>query len=369
LAFGEHRLHSSSAPELFQTFLKRYPDSEEATAAMYFLGRIAESHAEWPVARSWYNEIASHFPNFFYAALARERLKHPEISRASDSPGVAAFLQSITFAPRNRLPNLAPGEANRARMDRAQLLSAAGLDDLAESELMFSAKADGQPELAGFEAAEIAFRRGAPDQAIRYIKQTAPDYLRFAADATPQKFWKLAFPLPYRDTLERYSRQEGLDPFLVAGVIRQESGFNTKAVSHANAYGLTQVLPSTGRQISRRVGLRGFHSGMLFTPDVNIRIGTYYLRTLLDRLQGNWNATLASYNAGPARVAQWLARGTYSEPAEFIESIPFDETRDYVKSVLRNADAYRRFYGNDNSTYALTHDMESKGTMTLTSPK
>ncbi len=94
---------------------------------------------------------------------------------------------------------------------------------------------------------------------------------------------------------------------------------------------------------------------MLFTPDVNLQIGTYFLRSLLDRLRGNWEATLASYNAGPARVAKWLTWGTFEDPAEFIETIPFDETRNYVMSVLRNRDLYRRLYGPKTVALASTN--------------
>lgn len=90
-------------------------------------------------------------------------------------------------------------------------------------------------------------------------------------------------------------------------MIRQESEFNAKVVSRAHAYGLTQVLPGTGREFSRRFDIRPFRPGMLFTPEINLNIGTYFLRSLLDRLNGTWEATtLAAYNAGPGRVARWL---------------------------------------------------------------
>jgi soluble lytic murein transglycosylase len=89
---------------------------------------------------------------------------------------------------------------------------------------------------------------------------------------------------------------------------------------------------------------------MLFTPDINLRIGTFYLRLLLDELQGQWEETLASYNAGKGRVTEWLALAQFSEPAEFVESIPIAETRNYVQTVLRNADVYRRLYGPQTET-------------------
>jgi soluble lytic murein transglycosylase len=231
------------------------------------------------------------------------------------------------------------------RIERSHLLASAGLDDLAENELRFGAKTGGQPQILAVELAELANQRDAPDQAIRYIKHFAPGYLSLSIDNAPDKFWRLAFPLPYRHSLEEYSRQQSLDPFLVAALIRQESEFNTKAVSPANARGLTQVLPSTARQLSRQLKIPRYSTKMLFTPDMNLKIGTYYLKALSNQLQGKWEETLASYNAGKSRVNSWTSAASYHEPAEFVESIPFSETRVYVQSVLRNAEVYRRLYG------------------------
>ena len=135
-----------------------------------------------------------------------------------------------------------------------------------------------------------------------------------------------------------------LDPFLVASLIRQESEFNPKAISSARAYGLTQVLPSTGRQLSRRLGITRFSSSMLFEPEINLKLGTYYLKTLLDQQEGSWEQTLASYNAGKRRADEWATWATFREPSEYIETIPFTETRNYIQIVLRNAHVYRRLY-------------------------
>jgi soluble lytic murein transglycosylase len=355
LTFSEYRSRAASAGAGFESLLKRYPDSDHIPNTLYFLGRLAESKSDWPAARAWYGELNAFYPNYFYTTLAREKLKSPEIARASASPAAVALLRSIVFTSRNRTENFVPSALNRVRHERARLLASAGLDDLADSELRFGAKKDGQPEVAAMELAELATERDAPDLGIRYIKQLAPNYLRVPLDAAPEKFWKLAFPLPFREPLDQYSREHDLDPFLVAALIRQESEFNPKVVSHANAYGLAQVLPSTGREVSRKLSLPGFRANMLFTPGVNLQIGTYFLRSLLDRLQGNWEATLASYNAGPARVAKWLTWGSFEEPAEFIETIPFDETRNYVMSVLRNADLYRRLYGPKTVALASTN--------------
>jgi soluble lytic murein transglycosylase len=180
------------------------------------------------------------------------------------------------------------------------------------------------------------------------MKKFARGYLAIPLEAAPERFWHLTFPLPYRESLERYASLHSIDVSVLAGLIRQESEFDPKAVSRANAYGLTQVLPSTGRELSRRAGMPSFSPAMLFEPEINLRLGTLYLKSLLDQHDGAWETTLASYNAGKSRVNRWLTWAEYREPAEFIENIPFTETREYVQAVLRNADIYRRLYGHAN---------------------
>jgi soluble lytic murein transglycosylase len=235
-------------------------------------------------------------------------------------------------------------QTTKDRIERARLLAGAGLDDFAEGELRYGAKVDGQPQLMALELAELANQRDAPDQGIRFIKRYAPAYLSMSMSTAPDKFWRLAFPLPYRSSIEGYAREHSIDPYLVAALIRQESEFNPKAISRSNARGLTQVLPGTGRELSRKLKIRRYSTAMLYTPDTNVKIGTYYLKALLDQHQGKWEATLASYNAGKSRVIGWLNGTTYRDSAEFVESIPFSETRVYVQSVLRNAEVYRRLY-------------------------
>ncbi len=344
-AWAAHTRRDPAANAMFLALVKQFPTSEKASASLYFMGRTAESIKDWGAARAYYEQIDNAYPNYFYATLARQRLKSSPMLETAPGSGAVAWLNSIQFPSAPRRESLAASPTMQVRLERARLLASAGLNDLAESELKFSARNDGQPLLAAIDLADLASERDAPDLALRYIKQLAPNYLRTPLNALPDKFWKLAFPLPYRDPLERYSREHGLDPFLVAALIRQESEFDTHAVSRANAYGLTQVLPSTGREIGRKLGLAGFHADSLFQPEMNLRIGTYFLKSLLDRQKGKWELTLTAYNAGPGRVTKWLTWGDYQEPAEFIETIPFDETRNYVQSVLRNADLYARLYG------------------------
>ena len=334
----------SGADALLREHLERYPASEKANSALYFLGRLAQERGDVAEARGWFEEITRRYPNSYYAMLAREKLTDARIRTASPTPDVATFLATVRFPTREHAVAGEAGQLTSVRIERARLLTQAALDEWAEQELRYGAKNGGDAALMAMELAEVAQRRGAPDRGIRYIKGIVPTYLFTPFDKAGDRFWQLAFPLPYRQPLERYAEQRSLDPFLVAGLIRQESEFNPRAVSRANAIGLTQIRPGTGREISRKDGLRGFTVKTLYQPEVNLRLGTYYLRTLLNSLSGNWEATLAAYNAGKSRADLWLNWGPFREPAEFVETVPLTETRDYIQSVLRNADFYRRLY-------------------------
>jgi soluble lytic murein transglycosylase len=330
---------------MLREHLKRYPDSDHTSPALYFLGRIAESKQDWGAARVYYERINSLYPNYYYAMLARARLSRPGVSSAARSPEGSQFLSALPLPKPSGPEAFVANQITKDRIERARLLAGAGLDDFAEGELRYGAKVDGQPQLMALELAELANRRDAPDQGIRFIKRYAPAYLSMSMDTAPDKFWRLAFPLPYRSSIEASAREHSIDPYLVAALIRQESEFNPKAISRSNARGLTQVLPGTGRELSRKLKIPRYRTAMLYTPDTNVKIGTYYLKALLDQHQGKWEATLASYNAGKSRVTGWLNGTTYRDPVEFVESIPFSETRAYVQSVLRNAEVYRRLYG------------------------
>jgi soluble lytic murein transglycosylase len=329
------------AADLLREHLRDYPTHATAGAALYFLGRGAERENDFGAARACYQKLAATFQNTYYALQARERARRTEVAGAPVSEKMRAFLDGLALP----LPRPVPAQtapATAARIERSRLLRSAGLGELADSELRFGARADGQPAL---EAMELAGAAGATHTAMRLMKSMAPDYLALPLNAAPRQFWELLFPLPYRGDLFQNAQALGLDPYLVAGLVRQESEFDPQAVSRARAYGLTQVRPGTGREFARKVGISRFSSRLLYQPDANLKIGSAILRSMLDRHDGKLEPTLAAYNAGPNRATEWLGWYAYREPAEFVEAIPFTETRDYVQAVIRNADVYRRLYG------------------------
>ncbi|MDX1979054.1 MAG: transglycosylase SLT domain-containing protein [Bryobacteraceae bacterium] len=334
----------NSRENILKNHLKRFPDSEKVPASLYFLGRLAERNRAYGMAKGYYAQLAHRYPNHYYAVLARERLEDTAIARATAAPEAAEFVASLKLPDKRRSASFEVQPATRVRLERVKLLDGAGFSDWAESELRFAARNGEQPHLLAMELAKLLERRGASDHALRAVKAYVPEYLMIPMEQAPKDFWRIAFPMPFRESLLKNARLSEVDPYVVAGLVRQESEFDPKAVSRARALGLTQVMPATGRELSRRVGIRRFNTSMLFVPDVNLRLGTYYIRNLLNSLNGKWEAALASYNGGRSRVVRWAEWGNFSEPSEFIETIPITETRDYVQIVLRNAKVYRQLY-------------------------
>jgi soluble lytic murein transglycosylase len=160
----------------------------------------------------------------------------------------------------------------------------------------------------------------------------------------PPDVLRIIFPLDYWNLITKYSAEHDLDPYLVAALMAQESTFTPEIKSAANAYGLMQLMPPTGRQYARKLGIRRFTTSMLTQAETNVRMGTMYFRDVIDKFGGAYLA-LASYNAGPNRVERWLAEKPGLPQDEFIDDIPFPETQNYVKRILGTAEDYRRLYG------------------------
>jgi soluble lytic murein transglycosylase len=198
------------------------------------------------------------------------------------------------------------------------------------------------------EMARVYQDRGRYDRGIEIMKRSTPNYFAVDLPDLPRPYWEALFPKAYWPDLRKYSELNGLDPYLVASLIRQESEFNAGAISHANAVGLMQLLPKTGKTVAKQVKLKGYSAPQLYTPAVNLELGTRYFKEMVDKYNGQFEYALAAYNAGSDRVGDWLGQGHYRDAQEFVESIPFTETREYVQAILRNANVtanYRQLYG------------------------
>ncbi len=338
----EHYMRrEADAALMMRDHLKMYPASDQASAALYFLGRLAQGSGDTRAAATYFAEAVNEYPNVFYASLARERLS--KLGNVQPAEAVKLFLQTVAFPLRARKGEFTVTPVAQARMVRAAIFAKVGLKDLAESELRFGADAGEQPQVLAMELAKL-LSSGDPAKGMRYIKRYARGYLLMPIASAPKEFWRLAFPLPYRSSFERFTQQYGVDTYLMAALVRQESEFDPQAVSVTSARGLAQIQPTTGRDLAKRLRLT-FTVPKLFQPDYNLQLGTFYFDWLTKQLGGNVEAALASYNAGMSRAKTWQKWGDFREPAEFVETVPITQTREYVQAVLRNAAAYREIYG------------------------
>jgi soluble lytic murein transglycosylase len=180
-------------------------------------------------------------------------------------------------------------------------------------------------------------------RALNTLRKSFPDYSQMKPEEMTREQWDVFYPLAYWEIIRQESQTRNLDPFQVAGLIRQETIFTTRARSPANAYGLMQVLVPTARLTAQKQGVnRSITAESLYEPRLNIQIGTAYLREQIDKF-GRIEYVAAAYNAGPFRVPRWQA-SLPAEIDEWVEAIPFSETRSYVQGVVRNRLQYQRLY-------------------------
>jgi peptidoglycan lytic transglycosylase len=338
LSYRQNR--PEQAKKYFEEQVEFYPGTNEVPNAMYWRGRMAEDDKDYGVARAYYEKLADRYRNYYYGVLARKRLALMPTAEAV----TVASLQHIGSAKMyDAAAQVTDPPEDDLHYMRARLLENAGVSDLAVRELQ-AGSSEG-PSWEMLEIARIYSSGGEYYRALQALKRAISGYFAFDINALPPEYWHGLFPRPYWDALRRYSDENGLDPYLVAALIRQESEFNPEAISHANAYGLMQLLPRTGKGEAKKQGLQHYTTNSLLDPTTNIELGTRYFRQMVDHFGGQVEYALAAYNAGEERVEDWRASGTYRDVAEFIESIPFTETREYVQAIVRNVEVYKRVYG------------------------
>jgi soluble lytic murein transglycosylase len=337
---------NDAAQRQFREQVELYPNTTEATAAMYWEGRLLEEKGDLPAARAWYSKLSERYRNYYYAIMARDRLHNIGQQTVADDP-LLARIHALP-APDDSVADITP-PVDDLRMEKSKLLENAGLIDFAVKELQ-AVPGCGSGNWASLQVARIFTDNNQPHRALQYLKRVVPSYTAQEIGVLPTAYWRVLFPRPYWPEVQRFATENNLDPYLVASLIRQESEFNPGAVSYANAYGLMQLLPGTGKTVARSVGMKHYNTAALLSPTTNIELGTRYFREMTDKL-GMIEYALAAYNAGSDRVQDWRDTGHYRDIQEFVESIPFVQTRDYVQSIVRNAAIYRRLYsGNAAAT-------------------
>lgn len=287
--------------------------------ALYWLGRSLAASGDVPGAKESHATLAKEFPHGFYTL---------QLPRETGNTGEAS-LPKFTGDPLTNLPR-------PEGYDRVKALIALGMTEDALRELSAAKKKNGKgkntPALARLYL-DAGNYNGAMGLFTTGLKKTGPE---------EKTSWAILYPRAFADVMDRHAADAGVSPSLAYAIMRSESSFNPGATSPVGARGLMQLMPDTAAKMVKE---REFKAESLYDPDLNIRLGTKHLKDLLLQYNGNLVAVIASYNAGGSNVNRWLKTYAGLATDEFIESIPFGETRDYVKKVLATAELYRKLYG------------------------
>jgi soluble lytic murein transglycosylase len=321
------------AARLMEEQITVYHGGKEIPSALYWRGRLyQDQERRTDLAAAYYSAVARVYRHYYYAAMAQQRLSE----LGSVTPASLSSLEAMKPEPIPTLSDDVPDDD--PHVVRARLLANAGLNEYIAPEIQ---SADGSSEWGPLAEAKIYASYGETWRAMRSMKRAIPFYTSAPIDALPMEYWRILFPQPYWSTIKAESEKNGLDPCMVAALIRQETEFNPAAISNKSAYGLMQLLPSVGKSMAKEEGIRHFETNDLLDPNINIRLGTRYLRQTLEKFNRQPEYTFAAYNAGDNRVTDWQSIGNYRGIDEFVESIPFTETREYVQAIIRNQQIYR----------------------------
>jgi soluble lytic murein transglycosylase-like protein len=305
-----------------------YPEDSNARRGRYWTARAFEALGESERAQQIYREVAASDTTDFYRknALARLQKKPAAASPAGEPPAVEPW-------------------PNDPALMRARLLTDLGLEDLAESELELT-RAKAQPRSVRALEALILARRGDRRKSVLAIRDAFPALGTPFQAGLPEDARRLYYPLEYQEPIRNWAAMNRLPPYLVFGIIRQESSFDTNAQSWAGARGLMQLMPSTARELAGKVGLSYSHD-KLSDPEFNVRLGTTYFSHVLSLFDGNVDLALAGYNGGPYRIKrmwrEWESNGS-SDVDRFLEGLNLEESKTYVKRILVLSDSYRQLY-------------------------
>jgi soluble lytic murein transglycosylase len=366
LAWMEHDSKNFANSSLMLTeHLARYAerDTTNRGKAGYWAARDSERAGKTAEACALYEGVIYRYSANWYGYLAQQRLAAMSCpaNRTSD-PTVAravAALRTITVAPETST------ERELARVAKSDELTLVGLYDWAIDELEEAKKTAQNSPKINLALARHYRLKGDNVNALLALARSYPDYSQMFPEEMGREEWDIFYPLTNWDQIKAWAKNRNLDEYQVAGLIRQESVFNPRAKSGANAYGLMQLLIPTARTTARKYGSTATVSAdTLFQPAINIELGTAFMREQFDKF-GRIEYVAVAYNAGPGRVAPWRA-SLPIEIDEFVEAIPFKETRGYVQGVIRNSAQYRRLYDTNGNfkpnvgTKALRGEIDSK---------
>jgi soluble lytic murein transglycosylase len=344
------------ASDMLIDHLARYADKDSSNRgkAGYWSARSSQLAGRIDTACALYDAVFYRYNSNWYGHLAGQRVAalrnegkcggSATFPATSQVPKAAANLKLVTVAPERA------GEREIGRAERSEELSVVGLFDWSIAELEEARRTVPSSPRINLALARHHRMKGEQAPALLALAKSYPDYAQMFPEEMGREEWDIFYPLTNWNDIKYWAAQRRLDPFQVAGFIRQETIFDPRARSSANAYGMMQLLLPTARAVAKKYNpsLAGLTVEMLYQPALNIELGTAYIRDQYDKF-GRVEFVAVAYNAGPGRVPQWTAT-LPSEIDEFVEQIPFKETKGYVQGIIRNTAQYRRLY-DDNGNF------------------
>jgi len=385
------RAGDAGAQAALAGFAQSFPSDTAAPTALYVLGDMLADRGDWTGAARWFSELIARYPGDLRASLARFRLAAEALHDSLRDSAAALFQAEVAAGAPERmnarfwLGKLAlsggdsaaaratwlalaredsvgyyglrarrelhlaplriaaaslpvPSPAVTASLGTIDTLLLAGLDTAAQAEVRAILGRAPQQDLDALLALSDGLAaRGFGPAAVRLGWQAA-----LKAPNDPRVL-RAIFPWPNRSAVEAEAAEFGVDPLLLVAIVRQESVFDAQASSPAGARGLAQLLPGTAALTARGLDVT-FYPEWITVPDLNLHLGAAHLQELLQRFGGRVEAAAAAYNAGTTPVTRWLSQPRAADPDVFIELIPYQETRGYVRAVLRNRELYRALY-------------------------
>lgn len=340
--------------QMLTDHLARYVDKDTTNRgkAGYWAARDSERAGKIAEACALYDGVVYRYGANWYGHLAMNRLTTMRnqgrcTSTAGPNSTVAKAVGNL------KTVTVAAETARERELDRAEKseeLSIVGLFDWAIDELNEAKKTAANSPKINLALAKHYRLKGDQVNALLSLAKSYPDYAQMFPEEMGREEWDIFYPLTNWNEIKKWSQARGLDRYQVAGIIRQETIFDAKAKSHANAYGLMQLLLPTAKTVARKYGSSAVPSSPaeLYDPALNIELGTAYMKDQFDKF-GRFEFVGIAYNAGPGRVPQWRATLPV-EMDEFVEAIPFKETKGYVQGIIRNTAQYRRLY-DDNGNF------------------
>lgn len=312
-------------------------------AALYWAGRAQAERGDGTAAARLWRDVVAETPRGYYGMLASERL-----ARAGGGDPGGASAPATASAGRAAGPDLPAEPLAPVRDDlhfaKSTALRSVGLAEWADLELAELARRS-----AGDRARLYAVSAAFSDEsrhhlALRILRRDFGGTARAGYGTLPRRFWEMFYPIGWRNELTAAATRTGLDPFFVAAVVREESSYDPRARSRVGARGLMQLMPDTARPLARQQGLAFREGELLDEPGANLDLGSAFIGQLV-RDFGEPRVAVAAYNAGPRRAREWWAARRSDDVEVWVEQIPFDETRGFVKRVMLSWSEYRRLYG------------------------